>query len=39
MAAVVVNSLAARLRIPPREVKRRMKVAARVRPRRQLSGA
>jgi uncharacterized protein DUF222 len=38
MAPVLVNSLAARLRIPPREVKRRMKVAARLRPRRQLSG-
>jgi hypothetical protein len=38
MAPVLVNSLAARLRIPPREVKRRMKVAARIRPRRQLSG-
>ena len=38
MAPVLVNSLAARLRIPPREVKRRMKVAARIRPRRQLCG-
>src|SRR6476660_5591448 len=38
MAPVLVNSLAARLRIPPREVKRRMKVAARIRPRRQLDG-
>ena len=34
----VVNSLAGRLRIAPREVKRRMKVAARIRPRRQLTG-
>ena len=38
MAPVLVNSLAARLRMPPREVKRRMKVAARIRPRRQLCG-
>jgi hypothetical protein len=38
MAPVLVNSVAARLRIPPREVKRRMKVAERIRPRRQLSG-
>jgi hypothetical protein len=38
MAPVLVSSLAARLRIPPREVKRRMKMAARIRPRRQLSG-
>ena len=38
MVPVLVNSLAARLRIPPREVKRRMKMAARIRPRRQLSG-
>jgi hypothetical protein len=38
MAPVVVNSLAARLRIAPNEVKRRMKTAARLRPRRQLSG-
>jgi hypothetical protein len=38
MAPVMVNSLAARLRVPPREVKRRMKVAGRIRPRRQLSG-
>jgi Domain of unknown function (DUF222) len=38
MAPVLVNSLAARLRIPPREVKRRMKVAGRIRPRRQLCG-
>lgn len=38
MVPTVVNSLAARLRIPPREVKRRMKVAARLSPRRQLSG-
>ena len=39
MVPTVVNSLAARLRIPPREVKRRMKTAARIRPRRQLQGA
>jgi hypothetical protein len=38
MAPVLVNSLAARLRIPPREVKRRLKVAGRLRQRRQLSG-
>src|SRR6267142_1686378 len=36
MAPVLVNSLAARLRIPPREVKRGMKTAARIWPRRQL---
>lgn len=38
MVPAVVNSLAGRLRIAPREVKRRMKVAARIRPRRQLTG-
>jgi len=38
MAPVLVNGVAARLRIPPREVKRRMKLAGRIRPRRQLSG-
>jgi hypothetical protein len=38
MAPVLVNSVAARLRIPPREVKRRMKMAGRIRPRRQLCG-
>ena len=38
MAPMLVNNLAARLRIPPKEVKRRMKTAARLRPRRQLSG-
>src|SRR4051794_331950 len=38
MAPAVVNNVAARLRIAPREVKRRMKVAARLQPRRQLSG-
>ena len=37
-APALVNNLAARLRIPPAEVKRRMKIAARIRPRRQLSG-
>src|ERR1700754_1099568 len=37
MVPALVNSLAATLRIPPREVKRRMKVAARIRPRRQIS--
>jgi hypothetical protein len=38
MVPVLVNSLAARLRIPPRQVKGRMKTAARIRPRRQLCG-
>jgi hypothetical protein len=38
MVPAVVNSLAARLRIAPREVKRRMKVAARISPRRQVTG-
>jgi hypothetical protein len=38
MVPAVVNNVAARLRIAPREVKRRMKVAARLQPRRQLSG-
>ena len=38
MVPALVNSLAARLRIPPRRVKRRMKTAARIRPRRQLAG-
>jgi Domain of unknown function (DUF222) len=38
MAPALVNSLAARLRVPPNEVKRRMKTAARLRPRRQLTG-
>src|SRR5436190_6501811 len=37
MAAAMVNSLAARLRIPTGEVKRRMKTGARLRPRRQLT--
>ena len=38
MAPVLVNSLAARLRIAPKEINRRMKVAGRIRPRRQLAG-
>jgi predicted nucleic acid-binding protein len=38
MVPALVNSLAGRLRIAPREVRRRMKVAARIGPRRQLSG-
>ncbi|MDT5281731.1 MAG: hypothetical protein QOJ20_2926, partial [Mycobacterium sp.] len=38
MAPVLVNSLAARLRVPPKEIKRRMKLAGRIRPRRQLTG-
>jgi len=35
---VLADKLCARLRIPPREIKRRMKVAGRIRPRRQLTG-
>ena len=38
LAAELIDSLWARLRIPPKEIKRRMKVAARISPRRQLSG-
>jgi hypothetical protein len=38
MAPGLVNSLAARLRLPPNEIKRRMKLAGRISPRRQLSG-
>lgn len=38
MVPVLADKLWARLRIPPREIKRRMKMAARIRPRRQLSG-
>ncbi|KUH94332.1 13E12 repeat family protein [Mycobacterium sp. IS-3022] len=38
MAPTVVDRLWARLRVPPNEIKRRMKVAARLRPRRQISG-
>lgn len=34
----LIDRLSVRLRIPPREIKRRMKVAGRLRPRRQLSG-
>src|ERR1700712_1051773 len=34
----LVDQLWARLRITPNEIKRRMKVAARIRPRRQLAG-
>ena len=37
-APTVVDVLWARLRITPKEIKRRMKVAARIRPRRQLAG-
>src|SRR5258705_8277284 len=37
MGPVLVNSFAARLRIPPRGVKRRMKPAGRLRPPRPLS--
>ena len=38
LVADLIDSLWARLRIPPKEIKRRMKVAARIRPRRQLVG-
>ena len=38
MAPTVVDRLWARLRVPPNEIKRRMKLAARLRPRRQISG-
>lgn len=38
MTSAISDRLWARLRIPPREIKRRMKMAARLRPRRQLSG-
>ena len=38
MVPDVVQRLCARLRIPPREVKRRVKFAAKIRPRRQLTG-
>ena len=38
MVPALVNSVAARLRIAPAEVKRRMKTAARLVPRRSLSG-
>lgn len=38
MVPVLADTLWARLRIPPKEIKRRMKMAARIRPRRQLSG-
>jgi Domain of unknown function (DUF222) len=34
----LADKLWARLRIPPKEIKRRMKMAGRIRPRRQLSG-
>jgi hypothetical protein len=38
MVPAVAATLSARLRVPPREIKRRMKIAARLRPRRQLTG-
>ena len=38
LVADLIDSLWARLRIPPKEIKRRMKVGARIRPRRQLVG-
>ena len=38
MVPEMANSLAVRLRIPPRAVERRMKVAGRIRPRRQPTG-
>jgi hypothetical protein len=38
LVGALIDSLWARLRIPPKEIKRRMKMAARIRPRRQLVG-
>src|SRR3954452_3346873 len=38
MAPALVNTMAARLRLPPKEIKRRIKTAARICPRRQLTG-
>jgi hypothetical protein len=38
MVPALANSVSARLRIPPKEIKRRMKLAGRIRPRRQLTG-
>ena len=38
MAPALVNNMAARLRLPPKEIKRRIKTAARICPRRQLTG-
>jgi hypothetical protein len=38
LVPAVLDRLWARLRVPPRENKRRMRLAARIRPRRQLSG-
>jgi len=38
LVPVLVQRLAARLRIAPKEIKRRMKLAQRIRPRRQLTG-
>ncbi|HEX9835042.1 MAG TPA: DUF222 domain-containing protein, partial [Mycobacterium sp.] len=38
LVGALIDSLWARLRIPPKEIKRRMKVAARISPRRQMSG-
>ena len=38
LAPAVTDSILARLRIPRKEIKRRMKVAGRIRPRRQLTG-
>ncbi len=38
MVPDMIQRLCARLRIPPREIRRRFKLAARIRPRRQLSG-
>jgi hypothetical protein len=38
MVSAVAATLSARLRVPPHEIKRRMKIAARLRPRRQLTG-
>ena len=38
LVGALIDSLWARLRIPPKEITRRMKVGARIRERRQLSG-
>ena len=38
LVGALIDSLWARLRIPPNEIKRRMKVGARIRQRRQLVG-
>src|SRR5690349_17280196 len=38
MVSALIDSLWARLRVPPAEIKRRMKMARRIRPRRSLLG-